>query len=385
VGLWASFLIFQSALLRDFGVCCQLIRLKGNKLSTCLNQYHIEKSDRLYIDQLRGLLILRVMLGHLGLLWFYEPYSSYLGAMFPILFFVSGAASYNSYTKSKFAAKYLKKRVVSLLAPYFVLMGIIVLSVQLFSGYSIGGLYEWFIFLPDTKELPFDLGQTWFLQTLLLAVLMSMPLFYLSIRNAKYLLIPACIGVAVICFNSVVGLNEALNFYGVNIYLAITYLVFFLMGPMYYGAYKISKGVLSAVLILLAMVFVLLVYTVSETNFNPHKSDPNAFFLVSSLLCLLFFLRFKASLQWIFSKVTGLNWLLLFSSKHAYAIFLLHTVVIGYVELALFTEKLTGNYGLALIKMMLVSFITLALAPFYSRLSDYIKQFLLKREGVMTQ
>jgi len=78
----------------------------------------ISSSDQHYINIMRGISILRVVLVHLGLSWFYPPYSQYVSIFLPVLFFVSGAVSYYSFLRSKAVVVYLIKRLSLILVPF---------------------------------------------------------------------------------------------------------------------------------------------------------------------------------------------------------------------------------------------------------------------------
>lgn len=59
--------------------------------------------------------MLRVLLVHLGLGWFWPPYSTYIGIFFPLLFFASGAVSYNSFLNASSLSAYSYKKSAALL------------------------------------------------------------------------------------------------------------------------------------------------------------------------------------------------------------------------------------------------------------------------------
>lgn len=334
--------------------------------------YRISRSDRLYIDQLRGLLILRVMLGHLGLLWFFPPYSSYLGAMLPVLFFVSGAASYNSFKNSSFKV-YLRKRLLSILVPFYLLFLLIsVFSVAFNTSWN-PEYRSWILFSPNTNGLPFELGQSWFLQSLVIVVLLSFPFFLLATKNVRYLAIPMIASLVCMMLNTFFDLSVLKNVFGLNLLYAFTYLFFFMAGVTFFSiSLKDREPLIRMVFCICIGLFLVSLTIIDRTNFSYYKGNPDIFFFISCTLCISGFLYFKKSMQRLFNFIPILNSLLLFSSKHAYAIFLLHTIVIGFSELFIFQEKLTGNYTLASVKMMFVSVITLLIAPIFTRLTNIV-------------
>ncbi len=85
---------------------------------------HIGREQRDFIDCLRGLSILRVVLGHLGLFWLLRPYSEFLHALLPLLFFVSGAVSFGSFLRSDNSGRFLLRRLVLIISPYYALLAV---------------------------------------------------------------------------------------------------------------------------------------------------------------------------------------------------------------------------------------------------------------------
>lgn len=96
-------------------------------MNTPLSSIDIIGDDRDYLDLVRGISITRVVLVHLGLSWFFSPYSDFIHAFMPLLFFVSGAVSYNSYLRSNSLSVYLFKRLSSIYIPYILVISISIL------------------------------------------------------------------------------------------------------------------------------------------------------------------------------------------------------------------------------------------------------------------
>ena len=88
--------------------------------------YDISPQNQHYINVMRGISIIRVVLAHLGLSWFFSPYSQYIGILFPVLFFVSGAVSFYSFSRASGIIEYLIKRLVLVLTPFYLFSAVIV-------------------------------------------------------------------------------------------------------------------------------------------------------------------------------------------------------------------------------------------------------------------
>ena len=137
----------------------------------------LQSNDSAYLNLLRGASVIRVMLVHLGLSWFYPPWSYYIGIFLPILFFVSGAVSFQNYLNKPFGV-FLFKRIIGLWIPFFLLTIPVVL---IFSSRNLSvdtvSLTRWLLLWPPQSLFPFPIGQIWFINVLLLMVVISALIF----------------------------------------------------------------------------------------------------------------------------------------------------------------------------------------------------------------
>lgn len=151
----------------------------------------LSNEDRLHVDYLRGLSIIRVMLVHLGLSWFYPPYSYYIGIFFPLLFFISGVVSYGSFKRSSNAAEFFAKRIISILIPFY-LFFIIILFLSYLEGENLFSSYKdvisWIFLRPDQSKVFFPIGQIWFIHVLFWITILSIPIYCLSRTNNKIII-----------------------------------------------------------------------------------------------------------------------------------------------------------------------------------------------------
>ena len=174
-----------------------------------LNKYYVEKFmtlyeklselDKSYINHIRGALILRVVLMHLGLSWFYLPYSSYFAMFFPALFCVSGIVSYYSYRRATSLNNYLIRRLTRIIITFYVISGLAYLIVFLFGWqfFSLTDFINWLLINPSTNDQPYPMGQIWFLRSLVVITILVLPFFYLSKKDIHILLFPALFSVAI--------------------------------------------------------------------------------------------------------------------------------------------------------------------------------------------
>ncbi len=92
---------------------------------------HISSADSHYLNRLRGFSIMRVVFGHLGLAWFFQPFSSYIGIFLSILFLCSGYLSISFYIKRQSWFSYLARRLTGILVPFYIMYGFAVLVILL--------------------------------------------------------------------------------------------------------------------------------------------------------------------------------------------------------------------------------------------------------------
>ncbi len=336
--------------------------------------------NRHYINQLRGASILRVMMAHLGLSWFYLPYSSYVGLLLPLLFFVSGAVSYFSFLRAQSITKFIVKRVVSIVLPFYILFALIGAVALFYDDWTFRRLSYWFLMRPEYQDMPFSLGQVWYLQTLTMITLMSVPFFYFSRKNTNYLRYLLAITFIFICIHSVFNIHQYFIFGAVDFYLAISNGFFFVLGALYYSHQSFFTVKKLLLLLLITSVTFGVFVMIEGGSLGVHKESPSLLYIAGFLAVLSALMLFKTNIQKILGLITPLNWLFVYCSKHAYSLFLLHTLMIGVVEAHVFTESLTGNAKMALVKMVVVIALTLLIAPVFTTLcnscTNYIKRFL---------
>jgi len=334
--------------------------------------------DRNYINELRGASILRVMMVHLGLSWFYMPYSSYIGALLPLLFFVSGAVSFFSYHRASSTITFVYKRLVSIIIPYYLLVFLVFILSLLAGNWQIINLGNWLVIAPDTSNLPFSLGQVWFLQSLVLITLITLPVYYLTRIHVNFLLLYALFSLTLIAANTFWGIHEHFIFFEkIDLYLAFSNSYFCMLGALYFSYQEKIK---SRTLFICSLLMIISGLSLNSQTFDfslgRHMESPDVIYLLCSTGTIGILLSYKKALQFFLDRLSHLKYLLLYCSKHTYSIYLLHTLVLGGVEALMFKEQLTGNFSLAILKMLLVIILTLFVAPIYSQFSNFfLKMF----------
>ena len=338
-------------------------------------QNNLTAEDAHYINIMRGLSILRVVLVHLGLSWFYPPYSQYIGIFLPVLFFVSGAVSYYSFLRSRSIIEYLIKRLVLVIVPFYVFAVLVLLITAVFYSDKfpdVQGLLYWLFVWPEFQNIFFPLNQVWFINCLIAMILISTPIFALA-RTRPW----------VLCL--VVGFSLTLSFLNVpySLYESVTkfplleeirwghqaWQTLVLLGIYIYGAahYHYFAGRSAQTYTFTAWFFLLLAlvsYLYVELGFelNEHTKHRSLYYLFLSFFAIYVLLALQRPLSILLERLKGLEWLFLYTNRYAYSVYLLHTLVLFYVEQWLGLTDLGDQPVLALVRMFLVLIITLIVA-----------------------
>lgn len=346
----------------------------------------MDKTDFHYLNILRGASILRVMLVHLGLSWFYPPYSQYVGIFFPVLFFVSGAVSYGSFSRNSSIKQYARKRLVDTLLPYYVFM-LIVLVLGFFTEgnlylVSFEELLKWIFISPTLSEIDFPIGQIWFIKTLIIIHLISVPIFKYAI--SKFWVLPILLGLSVaVNFSSeyfpLKDIFEFLpfsGFIGVSAYWNATMLLScYLAGAMLYDIrYQEKRWSCTLLIIFSFLTFSALFVSNFNFDYYYHFGKKSAFYVCLALLIIVLLFELKKPITNFVLVASPVRWLLQYASRHSYALFLLHTVVLFYVEKLFGWNDLSGNTLLAICRLILVVFLTMLIAPIFTSFIKYLKE-----------
>jgi len=348
-----------------------------------------ESRDSEYLNLLRGASVIRVMLVHLGLSWFYPPFSYYIGVFLPILFFVSGAVSFENYLRKPFGI-YFTKRITGLWIPFFQLAVPVVL---IFSARQLkadpASLVSWFLLWPDRSLFPFPIAQIWFINVLLLLVIISAPIFpflYRS-RTTWFAAGLACYCFLTLIFNSsdVVSVFSASQIVTAlrlpkQLHQTFALAQFFFLGALYYKKPNQVPKIFLAVLCLITLLPGLYLSCLNSGCKNvPAAIDGrSANYILLAYAVIFALLLGRDMLLHLINRITLFKSLLLFASRNSYSLFLLHPLVLFLIERGLNMKNLSGNYLLAIIRLILVVSITMFLSIPYSALTRLISKYVSK-------
>ena len=296
----------------------------------------IENKDREYITLIRGISITRVVLVHLGLSWIFIPYSEYIHVFLPLLFFVSGAVSQFSFSRAKSPLLYLKKRLISVAIPYytvviisFAISSLIQWELPTFDPFLI---YNWATFnaVEVRSSMPFPLGQIWFLHSLVIILIFSPILFFLSERNSTVLPLVIILSLAIGVTQQITNFGKDLFFLNHNMYQPLSNVGFFAFGAFFYKyRYIFTQKMLGSTLMAFLLLSVASGLWFSDSMFmTRHTFAPDIFYISCNYSAILLFLVLQDQVTWLVEKIPGAHYFFLFMSKHSYSVFLLHSLVL---------------------------------------------------------
>lgn len=335
-----------------------------------MTQLKLSKNDSDYLDILRGISIVRVVLVHLGLSWVFPPYSEMVLVFLPLLFFVSGAVSFYSFHRSKSISEYLVKRLITISVPYFV---IVVFSFSVIWAINIEipplnlyVIYQWITFNPVavSNTMPFPLGQVWFLHVLVIITIIS-PLFFILAKIREwFILIPIAISIAFGLVQNFDNIGGYLSLDKHNLYQAVSNMGFYFFGACYYAyKYKFSNITILMLLSMSILVAIALGMFVNTSNaMSDHSYYPDLFYISSSFAAILSFLLFKPLIERIINKLFVIKTILNFISYHAYSIYMIHTLLIFWSEKYYGLKGVMGSPDLAALKIIFVILGTMLLS-----------------------
>lgn len=347
----------------------------------------LTKDDSEFLAVLRSLSIFVIVFGHVGGFWFYPPWTEFLHVFVPVFFFLSGAVSYNAFLKSANSSEYLKKRTTGLLVPYYCIclfaLAIFVLQKQAFPDFNLSNLVKWITMLPSRDISPFPLGQVWFLHTLFIISLVSPILFTLYEKNKYFLVFIIIFSVTMSTIQINHNIADHFIIYGHHLFKPIVHTIFYSLGFMVIDTPSLRSrnfSLSTSLLFLLASIFLVYILKLNP-DYAEHTYSPDLYYVTGSLSAiwaLLFLqpyiLKFYRNSHLFIRKIID------FFFKHTFAIYLLHTFSIFFVE-KIFgltnPQQKTISYGV--IKLTVVFLITLILSPMFTKITSKIgNQILLK-------
>ncbi len=317
-------------------------------------------ADSLYINRLRGASILRVVLGHLGLGWIFLPYSSYIGIFLSILFFCSGYVFFHLFSRSHNIKAYLFRRVLGIIVPFY-LVYIIALIISVFwtgqqPNINLYKMFQIIIVAPDLKDMPYPLGQIWYLRVLILCALIS-PVFFLAAKNNKYILLsPVLLASIFAGIQTDFKFHRLFFYFGHNLLQEILYGAYFFIGSFVYNTNWRKNKLVIFILILLCLSIAITAFNVWDLDAHLSRSAyaPNLLYFPLGIVGILLVLLLVDQFEWCLKRITYLAKLLDFCSVHSYGIYLNHSFFIIFYEHVFGLKGVMGNPLLALVKIVLV-------------------------------
>ena len=193
----------------------------------------ISKEDSAFLTYLRSISIFIIVFGHIGGFWAFKPYSEFLHVFVPVFFFISGAVSLPSYTRSKSIFHYYLKRFTGLLVPYYLLCLLCLLVSILQNGeiplFDWHNLSLWLQLSPPGGASPFPLGHIWFLHTLFFIILIS-PLYFHFVNNKKILAILLFLAITPSAIQLIYDIDNSFYLFGNNLFKPTVHSSFFIFG-----------------------------------------------------------------------------------------------------------------------------------------------------------
>ncbi|MBA6256284.1 MULTISPECIES: acyltransferase family protein [unclassified Colwellia] len=301
----------------------------------------VNNSDKLFINHLRGLLILRVVLAHLGLSWFFLPYSSYVNAFFPSLFMISGIVTYYSFLRAKNSVHFISNRLIRLYTPYLIIVLLAFILIFLLHPTLNVNIFNFFDVLTMNMSIenePYPISQVWFLRTLVFITLLTLPIFILSSRSAHWLLLPVLVSIILSIghTNSNIGSMFLIKFKGINeinLYQPLASMGYYAWGAWLYATNKFSNNKFQAIIIVICSINILIIYLNTDLDINlaNHAYYQDIYYMTVAFLAISLLLILRPILQYAFS-IQVISRFLLFSNYHAFTIFLVHTFFIQISE-----------------------------------------------------
>ncbi len=338
---------------------------------------NLDKNDSEYLDYLRGIAIFGIVLGHLcG--WLYKPYSEYLFApLVPIFFFISGAVSFYSFIKSDSSATYYKKRLISLLVPYYLIclfsLAVYIALNKKVPVYSLAKLLSWLQITPTIDITPFPLGQIWFLNTLILIIIISPIYFKLYQRNNKYILLILTIILAISAVQLTLNVSQYLKIGNNNIYKPVTNSIFFLYGMIWFTSSKEKKSLIMIIITSVLTCYILLKIAKLSIYISVHDYSPDLYYICVNITVISLILLMQKHILKVIYNIPLLKTILVGLNKQTYSIYLLHSFAIYITERycgLIHPHKNFLLYGLT--KFTLVLLLSIIIAIPFTGISHYL-------------
>ncbi|EIK46710.1 hypothetical protein O59_000731 [Cellvibrio sp. BR] len=318
----------------------------------------LSAQDSEYVNYLKGASILRVVLVHLGLSWAYLPYSSYIGIFLPVLFFCSGFICISLFLKRKTTKAYLIKALIGCVTPFYL---IYILSLAVKSTFaevdlSVEHLFRVILLSPSSDQMPYPLGQIWYLRVLLFCLILSPLIFTISANKHYLILIPAITGLALSSFQFFIPFGKELNFFGHSFFQELVYSSYFFIGAYCFliDWRKKLRGITYLFGICILGLLAIISLTNTSNNLSDHAYYPDIYYFLFGLVGVLLCLLSANIVQPLISHLSLLKVILNYFARHSYGIFLIHSLLIVATEEFFGWKDIGENWHIALFKIATV-------------------------------
>lgn len=323
------------------------------------------------------------MLAHLGLSWFFVPYSQYISVILPVFFFVSGAVAFNSVLNSNNRPYYFINRYISLITP-FLIFSVPFLVVNLINtiNFNIFEIVKFFIAWPSRGTYPFDMRQLWFINALILMFLISYPIFKYSKSNLSPLILAFTLSILYVPiaeYQSLVGYWRQIDILikfdlPMQIHQVFSLMNYYFFGALAYQTLFVRKR--KPLIVLSAFCFIGALFLHLEIDsFKSMKTfffERNMYFTLLSYFVIFLLLLLKSYILKFIDKLSFLNWFFMSLSRNSYALFLIHTPIIFLFEKHFGFENLGDQPVLAFVKMAGVVTVSILVAPYLTSFNNKI-------------
>ena len=339
----------------------------------------ISQEDKDFISYLRGFAILSIVFGHVGGYWSMKPLSSYLhlsGSTF--FFFLAGGVLYHSYQRTRSLRDYYSRRFSNLLVPYYLICIVALiffsLSEQSLPAPDLMKAVSWILIRPSHEQMPFPLGQLWFLHTYVMLIFFSPMLFWVYSKKPLCFFLLGCASLTLSVIKVFFDLKCSVSLLRWDLYNLAFYGLFFMAGVGSFSSRKSSIRRTAVIVFVVALVArALLCTTQIPLDLTYSFINKDILYIVPSVMFISLVLLFKHGIYAAIKKAGIVEGFLLFFHKHTFSIYLLHSLSIYASELLLdkvaFTQK-TFLYGI--VKFLIVLFLVAVMAIPFTRLSQAV-------------
>lgn len=353
------------------------------QLNNSGQKIELSETDSRFLAYLRGVSILMIVFMHVGLAWFYRPWSEFLNVFVAIFFFISGAVSFHSYQKYSVLQSFYMKRLLGLYIPYFLLC-LLSLTVYLFQYgghlpiFDSDKFLAWLEIRPYAVTTPFNIGQVWFLHTLLLISLISPSIFNaIEYHKTCYLFFLVLLLLFISSIQLFYDIDNYFVLFGNNLYKPIIHTLFFTFGAWYFSgeySYEFKKGTYLLFSLGMSLICIFLVYQFDlKIGYYYHTYAPDIYYVLGSLSAILFVITLKDLFIYLASLSRIIEYTLKLLYIYTMPIFLLHSFSIFICEELFGLVHPDHNFILyGIVKISLVICITLLLSYPFLKVSNFI-------------